>query len=150
MLIKSHHYGIRNKILAWITDFLSNRTQYVVVRGTTSPQSQVESGVPQGSVLGPLLFLIYISDMPLTVESILALFAEVSFLYRIIRNLNDTTILQSDLDKLQKWEDDWSMEFHPKKCKVLRITNKVKPIVCDYFIHNEKLETVNKANRRDY
>ena len=84
--------------------------------------------------------------MPLTVESALALFADDSFLYRIIRNLNDTTILQSDLDKLQKWEEDWSMEFNPKKCKVLRITNKVKPIVCDYFINNEKIETINKAS----
>ena len=78
--------------------------------------------------------------MPLTVESILALFADDSFLYRIILNQNDAAILQSDLDKLVLWEENWSMEFHPKKCKVLRITNKRKPINAAYKIHNEELD----------
>lgn len=145
LITKLEHYGIRNEILRWITDFLTNRTQCVVVRGMSSPQAAVESGVPQGSVLGPLLFLIYINDMPLTVESILALFADDSFLYRIILNQNDAITLQNDLDKLQLWEEEWSMEFHPKKCKVLRITNKRKPIISNYKIHDEELETVDKA-----
>ena len=104
---------------------LSHRKE--TMRSRQRTDSSVESGVPQGSVLGPLLFLIYINDMPLTVKSMLALFADDSFLYRIILNQN-ATILQNDLDKLVLWEENWSMEFHPKKCKVLRITNKSKPI----------------------
>ena len=145
LILKLEHYGVRNDLLRWITDFLTDRTQCVVVRGTSSPLSSVKSGVPQGSVLGPLLFLIYINDMPLTVESLLALFADDSFLYRAIISESDAVILQNDLSKLESWEDEWSMEFHPKKCKVLRITNKRKPIITSYSIHNEKLETVEKA-----
>ena len=124
LLLKLEHYGVGGKIYAWIKDFLSGRTQNVVVRGTNSESSPVTSGVPQGSVLGPLLFLVYINDMPLTVESSLPLFADDSLLYKTIKKLADIHILQNDLDKLVLWENDWSMEFHPEKCKLLRITNK--------------------------
>ena len=91
-------------VFVWITDFLQDRTQRVVVRGKSSKQTAVMSGVPQGTVLGPLLFLAYINDMPLETDSKLALFADDSYLYRKIRSIKDCEQLQSDLDRLVEWE----------------------------------------------
>ena len=142
LLIKMDHYGIRGKLLDWMKDFLSERTQQVVVNGKSSTKEKVTSGVPQGTVLGPLLFLIYINDLPDRVKSQIRLFADDSFLYRTINNPQDTVQLQQDLDELTKWENEWSMEFHPDKCKVLCITNKLKPIKSSYYMHNHKLDTV--------
>ena len=90
--------------------------------------SAVTSGVLQGTVLGPLLFLIYINDMPSTVSSTMGMFADDAYIYRSIRNTGDCEILQEDLQKLMQWKQSWLMEFHPDKCKVLRITNKRKLI----------------------
>ena len=145
LIIKMKHYGISGNILSWITDFLSNRTQCVVVRGKSSKNSPVISGVPQGTVLGPLLFLIYINDMPSKVKSRIALFADDAYLYRSIKSPEDTKQLQNDLNELVTWENDWSMSFHPDKCFVLRITNKHKIIDSTYEIHGKQLKLVNKA-----
>ena len=142
---KLDHYGIRGRHLIWIQSFLSDRTQQVIVNGKSSPSSVVKSGVPQGTVLGPLLFLIYINDLPSCVQSQVRLFADDAYLYRTIVTQNDTVILQNDLNELQNWEKRWSMEFHPHKCKLLRITNKTKPILNTYTIHGQKLESVDNA-----
>ncbi|MCG8033368.1 MAG: reverse transcriptase family protein, partial [Candidatus Thiodiazotropha taylori] len=85
LLLKLNHYGIRNNILAWIKDFLSARTQEVVIDGSKSTPAPVTSGVPQGTVLGPLLFLAYINDMPECVKSSIKLFADDSLLYRKVQ-----------------------------------------------------------------
>ena len=145
LLLKLKHYGVNNNIHSWINDFLYNRTQRVVVRGKVSPASKVTSGVPQGTVLGPLLFLVYINDMPNSVSSDISLFADDALLYRNIINWEEARRLQSDLDSLVQWEQLWSMEFHPQKCKVLRITNKRNIVAAQYKIHNTQLEIVNKA-----
>ena len=84
---------------------------------------QIVSGVPQGSVLGPLLFIIYINDMPNLLNHICKLFADDSKLIGIIRNTQDSNILQSDIEKLVQWADDWSMQFNEEKCKVMYIGN---------------------------
>jgi len=145
LIIKMKHYGIGSNVLSWITDFLSNRSQCVVVRGKSSKRSPVISGVPQGTVLGPLLFLIYINDMPNEVKSKIALFADDAYLYRSIRTPQDTEQLQNDLDNLVLWESNWSMQFHPDKCFVLRVTNKRNIIQGNYEIHGEQLKNVTKA-----
>ena len=139
--------GIVGKNHEWIMDFLNNRQQQVVVEGATSDPAPVLSGVPQGTVLGPLLFLIYINDMPgrISPGTKLRLFADDSLLYRTIDNISDAETLQHDLDNLQAWEKENSMEFHPQKCQVLRITNKKKIIQAKYNIHEITLEEVSKA-----
>ena len=96
-------------------------------------------------VLGPLLFLVYINDMPETISSTARLFADDSLVYRIIRTEEDQALLQKDLDKLQKWERDWLMQFNPDKCEVIRITNKRNPLTNKYYIHDTELLTVKDA-----
>ena len=111
LLLKLQHYGICGNILFWITDFLKERTQRVVVRGTSSKVTAVLSGVPQGTVLGPLLFLVYINDMPLVTTSKIALFADDSYIYRSIKSKEDADMLQADLDKLVIWERTGQCNF---------------------------------------
>ena len=145
LLEKLCHYGVRDSLNKWIADFLADRQQEVVLEGTHSNATNVTSGVPQGTVLGPLLFLVYINDMPEKISSTTRLFADDSLVYRIIRSKEDQTLLQQDLDKLQEWEHDWLMQFNADKCEVIRITNKRNPLAHDYDIHGTKLQTVKNA-----
>ena len=130
LIYKLSKYGIRGQVLNWIKDFLKDRSQRVVIRGTASTERKVTSGVPQGSVLGPVLFLIYINDLPLEVESPLSLFADDSKIFsRIsmeeISPENDTvdghTKLQDDLNKTTEWARTWKMEFNVEKCKIMHL-----------------------------
>ena len=147
LLLKLKHYGVRGKTLNWIKAFLENRTQEVVVKGESSDIAAVTSGVPQGTVLGPALFLVYINDLPQCVSSTPRLFADDCILYREISNHQDTVALQSDLFSLQNWEKMWLMEFAEEKCKVLRITRKTSRniILHDYNIHGHSLESVKEG-----
>jgi len=142
LLLKLDHCGISDSLLSWIRSFLIGRGQKVLVDGTMSAPRPVLSGVPQGTVLGPLLFLIYINDISdhLSQGTEIRLFADDSLLYRTINSPEDAVTLQKDLDQLQRWEATWKMEFHPQKCQLLRITNKRKFIHSQYNIHNVILE----------
>ena len=145
LLLKLHHYGVRGTILDWIRDFLSDRTQEVVLDGTTSTRCSVSSGVPQGTVLGPLLFLVYINDMPSCIQSPARLFADDCLVYKKIRSADDCAELQEDLQQLQEWEGRWLMQFHPEKCEVITISNRRSPIKYGYSIHGHHLQHVNNA-----
>ena len=103
------------------------------------------SDVAQGTVLGPLLFLVYVNDMPEKISSTIRLFNDESLVYRIIRSKENQTLLQQDLDKLQEWEHDWLMQLNADKSEVIRITNKRNPLTHDYDIHGTKLQTVKNA-----
>ena len=92
----------------------------------------------------------YINDIPERVKSQLRLFANDSYLYRTISGEQDTIHLQEDLDELIKWEKEWSMEFHPDKCKVFCITNKRNQIRADYRMHDQILDTVDTAKYLEY
>ena len=145
LLQKLQYYGIRGYLNDWVADFLKDRQQEVVLEGTHSSATQVTSGVPQGTVLGPLLFLVYINDMPEGIDSTMRLFADDSLLYRIIHTKEDQSILQEDLRKLELWEHKWQMQFNADKCEVLRITNKRNPTICNYRVHDQHLQTVKQA-----
>ena len=112
-----------------------------------STPTTVLSGVPQGTVLGPLFFLIYINDISkgLSQGTKIRLFADDSLLYRTIKTPLDSAALQKDLDTLQLWEKKWKMEFHPGKCQLLRITNKINPLKSDYKIHNTIISETDAA-----
>ena len=141
LLNKLHHYGIRGHTLQWIKAFLTDRTQRVVVDGATSDPAPVISGVPQGSVLGPILFLVFINDLPLQVSSHSRLFADDCVVYREINSEKDCHILQEDLNNLAAWEKRWGMSFHPEKCSVLRVHRKRSPIIYDYSLKGHILDT---------
>ncbi|MGB1915940.1 MAG: RNA-directed DNA polymerase, partial [Paracoccaceae bacterium] len=145
LCIKLNHYGIRGKTHDWIKNYLAHRTQTVVLNGESSEKTPVVSGVPQGTVLGPLLFLVYINDLPALVTCKIRLFADDALIYRSIDSITDTHKLQEDLNQLITWESNWSMEFNPDKCKVLRVTNKRKIINQNYTMHNQILEEVDSA-----
>ena len=126
-------YGITGQILKWVESFLHQRTQRVVIRGTMSEEFPVTSGVPQGSVLGPVLFLIFINDLPLEMLSPLSLFADDSKIFarilaenrkRLTRIINGNEILQRDLNTVREWAIKWKMEFNVDKCKIMHLGKK--------------------------
>ena len=121
LLKKLESYGINGNVLRWVKAFLSNRVQQVAVQGEVSNWLDVQSGIPQGSVLGPLLFVLYINDLPDQVHSPVYLFADDTKIFRTIKNDDDENILQQDLQKLHDWSNKWLLKFHPDKCKVMTI-----------------------------
>ena len=145
LIWKLHQYGIRGNALSWIQAFLGNRSQTVVIEGEESGSVPVSSGVPQGSVLGPILFLVFINDLPEKLSSQVRLFADDTAVYLTIGGLDDGTVLQNDLDKLSLWESQWDMEFNPSKCQVVRVTTARKAINTVYTLHGQILEVVTSA-----
>ena len=145
LIHKLQHYGITGEVKSWIQNFLNDRQQAVVVEGATSSFVPVESGVPQGSVLGPSLFLLYINDLPNSLSSTTRLFADDTMVHRPIRSDHDRQALQEDLDRLAAWEQTWMMHFHPDKCQTLHITRKRAPLNCQYHLHGHTLHSVQEA-----
>ena len=147
LLHKLDYYGIRGSTHKWINSWLSGRTQKVVLDGQASDPVPVLSGVPQGSVLGPVLFLIFINDLPDNIRSSVRLFADDCVLYRNIHSIQDCFILQEDLTSLGQWEADWQMKFNVAKCHSMRVTRHQhhKQILFDYSLHNQTLENVQSA-----
>ena len=140
LLNKLKNCKIDNLIMTWIKSWLIQRTQSVVVDGTSSSPVSVLSGVPQGTVLGPLLFLLYINDIANRVSSSIRLFADDCILYRVIKCENDSIILQRDLDLLSQWATLWQMKFNVSKCVLIRCSRSLDPFQYDYQLHNHILE----------
>ena len=100
------------------------------------------SGVPQGSALGPPLFLIFINNLQYVSSSTAHLFADDTLVYLTIHNSPDCVKLQEDLNNLHRWESDCKMSFHPKKCDVIHLTTKKEPILHNYTLHDHTLSSV--------
>ena len=139
---KLRRYGIGGRLNAWIESFLDGRQQAVVVEGERSDFTPVASGVPQGSVLGPSLFLTYINDLPAGIKSKVRLFADDTMCSKTIKKAEDQHTLQENLNTLTTWEKQWSMDFHLQKCSTLSATRKRKKIVPAYELHGHTLENV--------
>ncbi|KAK7088907.1 hypothetical protein V1264_024561 [Littorina saxatilis] len=119
LIAKVEAHGIQGNVLNWIRNFLAGRQ--VIVNGTHSDKAPVTSGIPQGSVLGPLLFTLYINDLPSQVTSSVKLFVDDTKLYTRTDVPSGPVVMQEDLDNLQEWSDNWLLKFHPKKCSVLKL-----------------------------
>lgn len=128
-------FGITGKASGWIRSFLNNRTQKVRVNGTESSWAPVLSGIPQGSILGPVLFSLFINDMPNNVKSLISLFADDTKIHLPLTSDDSANQLQEDLQVLEAWSTAMQMRFHPKKCKVMHLgrTNTKK----EYFMHTD-------------
>ena len=147
LLHKLRAYGINGKLLAWMESFLVGRTQQVSVNGTTSESRAVLSGVPQGSVLGPILFVLYINDIMDQLETNMLLFADDSKLYNHV-SINtaqeNCSAIQRDLSRLEEWSNSWLLRFHPGKCHVLSLGEFMKTPcrAFDYQLCGQSLDHV--------
>ena len=120
-------YGIKNSLLLWIKGFLNGRWQQVVLNGS--------AGVPQGSVLGPLLFLLYVNDIVEHVKCNISMFADDTKIYTAITNVADSQRLQADLNSLANLANEWLLRFNVKKCKYMSIGPQL--IITSYTIADE-------------
>ena len=136
-------------MLQWIAAFLDGRRQRVSVNGSKSSWSPVTSGIPQGSVLGPILFVCYINDMPEVADSSVHMFANDTKIYRQITTQTDQEILQTDLKQLKEWSKKWQLRFNEEKCKVMylgRNNHKYEYVIASSGTNTTLGETTNERN----
>ena len=130
-------FSLPPHLLNWIHSYLLNRSQSVVVCGSTSSSLLVSSGVPQGSILGPLLFLVYINgvtDIPLSVSSHLSLYADDIFLFRPISSQSDMCLLQTDLDSISSWLSSHLLQLNSSKSKYIIFSRKPPSYTLMFFL----------------
>ena len=128
LLFKLRYLGFRDPLLSWIEDYLTIRRHRVIIEGVASQWKPVTSGVPQGSIIESILFLIISTD------SFLHLFADDAKLCRAITTHIDCSIFQVDISSVNTWCETWDMTFNPIKCKHLRITKKRNPVCATYHL----------------
>ena len=129
--------GVQGNILRWISGFLSDRKQRVSIRGSMSDWLPVDSGVPQGSVLGPILFLFYINDLVDGLECPILLFADDAKIFKELKTPEDINALARDMERIQQWSRKWLLEFNEEKCKTMHIGSKNPK--SDYFLNDKVL-----------
>jgi hypothetical protein len=125
LLHKLEHYGIRNPLLIWIERYLSGRHQSVVINGSMSSWYEVHSGIPQGSVLGPILFIIFINDLPQEITSHIYLFADDTKLFKAIATPIDQEEFQKDISQVATWTERWLLPLNGDKCSVMHLGNTI-------------------------
>ena len=124
LLLKLWKTGIVGSLWRWFREYLSNRYQHVCINNSKSSTLPVVSGVPQGSLLGPLLFLVYINDLSSSLNHTSSfLFADDTKCLRPIHSPHDCILLQSDLDALSTWSTNWKLNFDESKCSLLSVTS---------------------------
>ena len=142
LINKIEAYGIKGDLLRWISDFLSNRTQLVRINDSTSTPRPVKSGIPQGSVLGPILFIIFINDLPDSIKSSIKIFADDTKIFRAAKTTTDRDNLQIDLNNLFKWTANWQLPFNIDKCKLMHYGSGNQHF--SYYLNNRHIDTDSK------
>ena len=135
-------FHVADKALAWCESYLAGREQRVIVNGQCSPWVSVTSGTPKGSQLIPLLFALFINDLPDAVRADCVMFADDVRLYRRVDSCADTALLQADLDRLCRWSESWGLSLNPSKCKILTLSLRRSPVVSTYSIDGTAIERV--------
>ena len=140
LLLKLNQNGISGNLLKLLRDFLSSRKQRVVLNGQHSSWDNVNAGVPQGSILGPLLFLIYINDLSNDLSSNCKLFADDTSLFSVVNNIHTSaTTLSQDLKAITKWAFQWKMIFNPdlsKQAQEVIFSRKIKKLLHPTLLFN--------------
>ena len=131
MVYKLKKWGISDKLLEWLSDYLTFRVQRVVVNGQKSPWSDITAGVPQGSVLGPLLFLVYINDITNVMKNCkIRIFADDTCLYIEVDNHDQAAaLINEDLKSIEAWSKQWLVQFSAQKTKSMVLSQKPKNVV---------------------
>ena len=135
-------YHLEKLALKWFVSYLSDRRQRVIVNGKTSDWKPVISGVPEGSLLAPLLFSMFINDLPCQIESGCLLYADDVKIFRKIISSADGLLLQKDLSHLAAWSVRWGLTLNPTKCKSFTMTLRRAPVQTKYFIAGTELKHV--------
>ena len=145
LLCKLEAVGISGSLLSWFSSYLSNRKQRVTLPGVYSDWKHIKAGVPQGSILGPLLFLLYINDIVSDIGSHIRLFADDTSLYIVVENPDDAAeLLNADLRKITTWAEQWLVTFNPPKTESMLISRKIiKPVHPPIFMSNQEITEVN-------
>ena len=144
LLKMERQFGISNNLLRWFESYLSDRFQRVVLKGHDTDWMKVTSGVPQGSILGPTLFLMYINDLPDTLRHVKCLlFADDAKIFSRIQCINDCSLLQLDLDNMSRWCADWRITLNVDKCFFINFSLlKSRNIDFIYSFGNDVIEKV--------
>ena len=144
LLSKLQSIGIKGNLLLWFENYLSNRRQRVVINGCCSEWKNIKAGVPQGSILGPLLFIIYINDIVNEINSNIKLFADDTSLYLIVDDpISTAESLNSDINKINDWSMKWLVKFNPKKTESMVISRKSdKPFHPQILMDNNHIQCV--------
>ena len=135
-------FGVSGQMLSLFRSYLTDRRQRVVVEGVTSEWCFAVSGVPEGSILGPSLFLAFINDIPELLNSKCLLYADDLKVFRTVSSVRDRELLQNDLDLLHSWFSTWHITLNPAKCFHLRLTLKTKPLLAHFSIGGTRLSLV--------
>ena len=146
LLKKLEALGVRHPLLSWIQSYLSNRKQQVIIEGQSSEWVNINAGVPQGSVLGLPLFLIYINDLTDELSSNPFIYADDTMLFEIVNNADASAAnLNGDLNRISDWSSKWQVTMNPSKCRSLVFSLKrVKPPHPSLYLNNSRTEKVEK------
>ncbi|MCF1459523.1 MAG: reverse transcriptase family protein, partial [Shewanella sp.] len=148
LLYKLTRIGCSDEVVKWFTSYLSDRRQCVVLGGASSEWASVHAGVPQGSILGPLLFLLFINDIVKDIHSSIRLFADDTSLYIIVENPQTAAlIMNSDLGTISTWATNWLVDFHPRKTVSFLVSKKANTVVHPPLVMNNTILSESSSHK---